>query len=112
MLQMKSTDERIVAVLHDVVEDTHWKFETLRAEGYSEDIIGALDSVTRRPGESYDDYVDRAGANSIGRQVKLADLRDNATLSRIANPTEKDRKRVEKYLRAIARLSPAPNVTS
>ena len=102
MLRLSSPDERIVAVLHDVVEDCPgWTFDRLRDEGFSGEVIAALDSVTKRKGEDYDDFVRRAAANPIGRNVKLADLTDNCDLSRIADPTEADYQRIEKYQRAI-----------
>jgi hypothetical protein len=77
-----SVDERIVAVLHD-------------------QIIEALQSVTKSEGEDYEDFVRRAAANPIGRAVKLADMLDNIDLSRIAVPSEKDFQRIMKYLRGI-----------
>jgi (p)ppGpp synthase/HD superfamily hydrolase len=102
MLRMSSIDERIVAVLHDVCEDCPgWTFDRLRREGFSERIIDALQSVTKRDGETYEDFVRRAAANPIGRRVKLADLIDNSDLSRIAAPSERDSQRIEKYGRAI-----------
>jgi (p)ppGpp synthase/HD superfamily hydrolase len=102
MLNLSSPDERIVAVLHDVCEDCPgWTFNKLRAEGFSDHIIAALDSVTKRDGEDYEAFARRAAANPIGRRVKLADLKDNCDLSRISNPTEKDHERVGKYRRAI-----------
>ena len=102
MLGLSSPDERIVAVLHDVVEDcSGWTFDRLRDEGFSDEVIAALDSVTKREGEKYEDFVKRAAANPIGRNVKLADLADNCDLSRIAEPTEADYQRIEKYQRAI-----------
>lgn len=104
MLRLRSNDERIVAILHDVVEDTDWTFDRLRAEGFSDIVIDAIDSVTKRQGEAYNDFVDRAGKNAIGRRVKLADLEDNSDLSRIAQPTEKDHQRIEKYRAAMMRL--------
>ena len=102
MLGVSTLDERMVAVLHDVVEDTPWNFGRLRAEGFSETVIAGLDSVTKRAGEDYEAFVQRAASNPIGRRVKLADLTDNLDLSRIANPTEKDFTRMEKYRRAVA----------
>lgn len=106
MLAVQSVDERIVAVLHDVCEDCPgWDFDRLRREGFSETVLTALETVTKRDGESYEDFVRRAGANPIGRAVKLADLRDNSDLSRIATPTARDMERIEKYRRAIAALS-------
>ena len=104
MLQMETLEERMVAVLHDVVEDSDWSFERLRREGFSENVLEGIDAVTRREGETYEEFVLRASRHPIGRRVKLADLRDNSDLSRIASPTEKDRERVEKYRRAIERL--------
>jgi (p)ppGpp synthase/HD superfamily hydrolase len=102
MLRMSSIDERIVAVLHDVCEDCPgWTFDRLRKEGFSDRIIDALDSVTKRDGEEYEDFVRRAVANPIGGRVKLADLLDNIDLSRIAAPSERDFQRIEKYRRAI-----------
>jgi len=102
MLRLSSPDERIVAVLHDVVEDCPgWDFDRLRDEGFSDRIIAALDAVTEREGEDYEDFARRAAANPIGRNVKLADLADNCDLSRIAEPTEADYRRIEKYQRAI-----------
>ncbi|MCE5231425.1 GTP pyrophosphokinase [bacterium] len=103
MLAVKSEAEQIVAVLHDVVEDCPgWSFDRLHDEGFSPEIVAALDSVTKRDGETYEDFVRRAAVNPIGRNVKLADLRDNCDLSRIANPTQRDNDRIEKYRGAIA----------
>jgi len=102
MVTLSSLDERIVAVLHDVCEDCPgWTFDRLRAEGFADHIIEALDSVTKREGEDYEAFASRAADNPIGRRVKLADLADNCDLSRIANPIERDYQRIEKYHRAI-----------
>ena len=102
MMDLRSAEERIVAVLHDVCEDCPgWTFERLRGEGFSEEILAALDSVTKREGETYEEFALRAAVNPIGRRVKLADLRDNSDLSRITNPTVKDHQRIAKYARAI-----------
>jgi (p)ppGpp synthase/HD superfamily hydrolase len=102
MMALASTDERIVAVLHDVCEDCPgWTLDRLRAEGFSDHIIAALDSVTKREGEDYEAFVSRAVSDPIGRKVKLADLTDNCDLSRIAAPSEADHQRIEKYRRAI-----------
>lgn len=105
MMRMATIEERIVAVLHDVVEDSAITFEDLEKEGFSTAVLEALESVTRRPSENYDKFVLRAAANPIGRRVKLVDLEDNCDLSRIAAPTEKDYARVEKYRRAIATIN-------
>jgi hypothetical protein len=104
MLQMTTDEDRIVAVLHDVVEDSDWTLERLRDEGFSAAIVDGVDAVTRRLGETYEEFVLRAGRDPIGRRVKLADLRDNCDLSRIAEPAQKDFERIEKYRRAIELL--------
>jgi len=104
MLRMSSLEERIVAVLHDVVEDCGISLEDLRKKGFSEEVLSAIESVTKVPGESYEDFVERAAQNPIGRVVKLADLEENSDLSRIASPSWEDLERIEKYRRAIGRL--------
>ncbi|WP_339479661.1 HD domain-containing protein [Pseudomonas fluorescens] len=104
MLRMTSLEERIVAVLHDVVEDCEISLDDLRKEGFSEEVMTAIQSVTKVPGESYEDFVERAAQNPIGRVVKLADLEENSDLSRIASPSWEDLERIEKYRRAIGRL--------
>ena len=109
MMDLTSAEERIVAVLHDVCEDCPgWTFERLRGEGFSEEILAALDSVTKREGEPYEDFALRAAINPIGRRVKLADLRDNSDLSRITNPSVKDHQRIAKYARAIELIRNSP----
>ena len=93
-----ATDEqKIVAVLHDVIEDTYVQEQQLRENGFSEDIINAIKSVTKIKGESRMDAAMRTKLNAIGRVVKLADLKDNMDLSRIENLTAKDLLRVAEY---------------
>ncbi len=104
MLTLSNLEDRIVAILHDVVEDTEWTLEGLRAEGFGDAVIDAIEAVTKREGESYEDFIQRSAANAIGRRVKLADLRDNSDLSRLATVTGKDRVRLDKYRRAIEAL--------
>ncbi|MGZ3215989.1 HD domain-containing protein [Paracoccus sp. T5] len=103
-----SEPERIVAVLHDVVEDTHWTLDDLRREGLAEELVAAVDAMTRREGESYADFVDRAARNPIARAVKIADLRDNLDMTRIADPTQSDVQRSRKYLQALRSLGVSP----
>ena len=69
---------QIVAVLHDVVEDTWVTLDLLRQMGFAEPVVEAVDSVTRREGEKYFTYVERAAAHPVGAVVKLADLADNS----------------------------------
>lgn len=107
MMAMRDDAARIVAILHDVVEDCGVTLEDLEKEGFPGYILGALDAVTRRENETYEAFVTRAAADPIGRQVKYADLQDNADLSRIAAPTAADLARTEKYRRALAQMDAA-----
>jgi (p)ppGpp synthase/HD superfamily hydrolase len=107
MLTRESELERICAVLHDVVEDSDIAFDDLRKTGFSEEVITVLDCLTKRDGESYDDFINRLLANETACHVKLADLRDNINLTRIKHPTSKDEARIKKYYRAIERISEA-----
>lgn len=102
MLKMDDEPSRIAAVLHDVIEDCGLSLFDIRRFGA--DVAAAVDALTRRRGESYDSYIDRVSQNEIAIQVKLADLEDNCDLSRIKEPTERDRERREKYLAAINKL--------
>jgi (p)ppGpp synthase/HD superfamily hydrolase len=117
-LSLYSPDERIVALLHDVVEDCPgWTFARIASYGFGPDIIAAIKSVTKDPQadlsdeEEYMTFIARAAANPIGRAVKLADLRDNSNLGRIPYPTDRDRARVDKYKRAIELVESATQLT-
>src|SRR6476659_4093596 len=77
MGKVDTETEKIVAVLHDVVEDTDWTFDQLKKEGFPQEIIEALDGVTKREGESYEDFVNRSARNPSSRRIKLADIEDN-----------------------------------
>jgi hypothetical protein len=85
-----------------VLEDNPaWTAERLRAEGFDEDVVEGVLAVTRRQDEDYFDFVCRAAANPIGRQVKLADLADNMDMSRLHQPSERDRLRLLRYEQAV-----------
>jgi hypothetical protein len=107
MHAMSDADERIVAVLHDVIVDTDLTLNQLAAEGFLGHIFDALDSATQRNDESYEAFVARAATKPIGRRVKYADLHDNANLAGIAAPTAADLARTEKYRRATSQLDSA-----
>ena len=100
MAGVGSDIEKMVAILHDVVEDTDWTLERLKQEGFPTDVIEALDCVTQREGEEYDDFVKRSASNQIARKVRLADLEHNMDARRLSNVTEKDVERMKKYVRA------------
>jgi guanosine-3',5'-bis(diphosphate) 3'-pyrophosphohydrolase len=97
MLRSDGLEGKIVGVLHDVVEDTPVTLDDLWSEGFPENIIGAVDALTKRDGESRFEAAMRAVEDPLAREVKLADNTDNMDLSRIANPMDKDRLRLEEY---------------
>ena len=104
MLRVAPGAQQIVAVLHDVVEDSEVTFEDLEREGFSAEVISGLRAVTKVEGESYENFVARAALDPVGKVVKLADLMENSDLSRIPEPSQKDLERVAKYGRAIEYL--------
>jgi (p)ppGpp synthase/HD superfamily hydrolase len=105
MGKVHTETEKIVAVLHDVVEDTDWTFDKLKTEGFPQEIIDALDGVTKRDGEEYENFVDRSAKNPISRRIKLADLEDNMDARRMREMTDKDMARLRKYRKAWAQLT-------
>ncbi len=107
VMAAQGTDEsRIVAVLHDVVEDTDITLEDLRNQAhFSEPILQTLALVTRRPEDSYEDFVERCAFDPIARAVKLADLEDNLNALRLTTFGAKSAERFPRYLAAHRRLS-------
>ena len=104
MMTLTDETERICAVLHDVIEDTDITIDYLRNEGFSKDILTALDFLSKRKNETYDSFIIRILNNKLACKVKLADLNDNMDLSRIPNPSPKDYQRVEKYSKAKEKI--------
>ncbi|HTY65098.1 MAG TPA: GTP pyrophosphokinase [Alphaproteobacteria bacterium] len=104
MVAMGSDEERRVAVLHDVVEDSDVTLADLRGRGYPEREVLALDALTRRAAEPYEAFIERVRANPLARTVKRADLEDNMDVRRLASVDEDARERLERYRRAWARL--------
>ena len=103
MMSLDTEDEKIVGVLHDVVEDSDvWNFKRLREEGFEENILSALKSVTKASeDEGYQQFIKRAAKNEIGRNVKIADIKDNLDVTRIGALNEKDLLRINKYKEAL-----------
>ena len=98
MFQMETEEEKTVAVLHDVLEDAdEWTAARLREEGFSEGIVSALGCLTKREGEEYGAFIARAASNPLSLKVKLADLKDNMDLRRIATPNDNDYARLKEY---------------
>ena len=97
MMQFTKEHERIVAVLHDVIEDTNVTMEKLTELGYDEEIRRAIEHLTRRPDENYEQFIKRVVACDLARRVKIADLEDNMDLRRLKVVTEKDLERQRRY---------------
>jgi (p)ppGpp synthase/HD superfamily hydrolase len=99
--KMRTEEEKIVALLHDVVEDTDVTLEDLEQEGFAKDIITAIKAITKEDGEDYFDYIKRVKKNLLATKVKIEDLKHNMDITRIKEPKEKDFERLEKYKKAM-----------
>jgi (p)ppGpp synthase/HD superfamily hydrolase len=108
MMNAFTEEEQIVAVLHDTIEETSLTLEDLQTEGFSEKVVAAVDSLSRRKKESYEDFILRIKESPLARRIKVLDLQDNMNLTRTKKPTDKDRKRLEKYSSALDTLLGSP----
>lgn len=101
-------EDKIVAVMHDLIEDTEVSLSYLHALGFKKDIIAAIDAISKRSGnlprEAYNDYITRVMSNSIARRVKMADLTDNMDTSRLDVMSDVDHRRMQKYRRVYSEL--------
>lgn len=97
--------EKIVGVLHDVVEDTDWTPNELKEKGFSQEIVEAVDAISKRDNEAYDDYMLRVINNPIAIRVKMNDLSDNMDIRRWKEIQDKDIPRLQKYLSAYKQLT-------
>ncbi len=105
----RTMDEKIVGVLHDIVEDTDWTFERLAREGFPAHIMDAIRSLTKTSeDEPYDDFIERVRTNPLAVRIKINDLADNMDIRRLATITDKDVARLNKYLKAYHTLSALP----
>jgi (p)ppGpp synthase/HD superfamily hydrolase len=100
MRSVETEAERIVAILHDVLEDTRYSIRDLQRMGYKDEIVAALDALTRRKGERYQRFIRRAGKNPLARRIKIADLEDNMDIRRLKTLKPSDLRRLAKYHRA------------
>lgn len=109
MLAMRTDEARRVAVLHDVLEDTHTTPDDLRRLGYPDREVETLVALTKLPGEhdDYEAFIERVRLDPLATAVKLADLVDNMDIRRLASFGDADAKRMTKYLAAWKRLSEA-----
>lgn len=105
MNQMDTEDEKILAILHDTVEDGVTTIEKLREEGFTEDILQDLILLTHVKGVPYDEYIKQIAFSARATKVKLADLKDNSDITRLKGLRKKDFDRMEKYHRSYIYLS-------
>lgn len=98
-------EEKIVALLHDTIEDTNITEQDLLNYGFSNKIVEAVKLLTHNKNVPYMDYIAKIKDNELARKVKIADLTHNSDLSRLKEITEKDKKRYEKYQKALLYLS-------
>lgn len=103
--QMEDETTTIVALLHDVIEDTNYTLSDLSNMNFGNDIIDAISVLTHDSNIPYMEYIAKIKLNPIAKKVKLADLKHNSDLSRLDVVTPKDKERVNKYLEAIELLN-------
>ncbi|VRD77110.1 metal dependent phosphohydrolase, HD region [Streptococcus pneumoniae] len=103
--QVNTEQEKAVALLHDVIEDSDITATDLFASGLSNEVVTAVQILTKKKGQSYQEYLGKVKSNNLARVVKLADLKHNSDLSRLKSVTNTDYERVKKYKNAIYYLS-------
>ena len=103
--QVDTEEEKAVALLHDVIEDSPFTAEELLLAGLPETVVTAVQILSKKKGQDYQTYLENVKSNSLARVVKLADLKHNSDLSRLETITDKDLERLEKYKKAIDYLS-------
>lgn len=103
--QVNTEQEKAVALLHDVIEDSDITAADLFASGLSNEVVTAVQILTKKKGQSYQEYLGKVKSNNLARVVKLADLKHNSDLSRLKSVTNTDYERVKKYKNAIYYLS-------
>ncbi|MBF6649046.1 GTP pyrophosphokinase [Methylobacter sp. BlB1] len=105
MFKFQSEHERIVAVLHDVIEDSEISLDDLKKLGFSTTIIEAIDCLTKRGGETYEEFISRVSLNDLAKKIKIEDIKDNMDLTRIDSVNDIDLARIKKYHQALKFLS-------
>lgn len=101
---LKTSSEKIVGLLHDVIEDTSVTINDLITLGFSTEIIEALRAITRLKTESYNEYLRKVSRNEIAYQVKLIDMKHNSMISRSSNPTTEYIKKCKSYEKNLKKL--------
>lgn len=114
MMRLRTNDEELmaIAILHDVVEDCSVTYDDLREIGMTERVIQGVMALTKLPGESYKQFIDRLAGNRDALLVKQEDLRDNSDLTRLKGISEKDVARMQKYMQAFQSIEQMLRSTS
>ncbi|MDO5665490.1 MAG: HD domain-containing protein [Bacteroidia bacterium] len=97
--------EKIIGMLHDVVEDSDWTLEDLAKEGFSDEVLRAVDAITHKDSETYDEYLTRVEKNPLAIRVKLNDLSDNMDIRRLNKLDDNAIARIQKYFKAYKQLT-------
>ncbi len=105
MMKFEREEEMIVAVLHDVVEDSSFELTDFQVLGFSQAILDAVECLTKRKGEPYSEFIARIQKNALATKIKIEDIKDNLNLARLNHVEEKDVKRAQKYIDALKVLS-------
>lgn len=105
MLKFQTDSEMIVAVMHDVIEDSEITQNDLKKSGFSDEIIEAIVCLSKKQSENYESFIRRVSKNELARKIKIEDIKDNLNLSRLNEITDKDLQRAQKYHRALKMLT-------
>ena len=104
LIKAKSNDERIIAILHDVIEKTNISLADLKNKGFNQNIISSIDSLSRRRGESYVNYIGRLMQNRISVKIKLLDLADNIKINSENNDNGIYDVKINQYKNALKQI--------
>lgn len=115
MMGCRESDAQLVGLMHDLVEDTSVTLADLRSQGFTDEVVAAVDLVTHKSGDSYAEYVVSIKSNPLAREAKLSDLRDNSSINRVLyrEPVrERDLLRMQRYVLSYQYLSDRLDETS
>jgi len=104
MIEFLDPVDQMAAVLHDVVEDTDREIRDLVDRGFPKEVVTAIDCLTHRSNELYDDYIERLSLNDVARRVKIIDLRHNLANNRRLSDSSQSTERIARYEKALTRL--------
>lgn len=104
LIKAKSNEERIIAILHDVIEKTNISLADLKNKGFDQNIISSIDSLSRRRSESYFDYIERLMQNKISIKIKLLDLADNIKMHSENNDNGIYDAKINQYKNALKQI--------